>query len=68
MTKICCVCKRVEQGLHWQEGLVFPENEQTSHGYCPRCFDVVMAELMKIKDREQVTGNRSRKKAGLLER
>ncbi len=58
MTKICCVCRRVEDGLHWREGYGFTPDERISHGYCPLCFDVIMAELMEIKNRRQNSDNR----------
>ncbi len=50
MTKICCVCQRVENGSHWKEEYEFAENERVTHGYCPLCFDVIMAELMESWD------------------
>ncbi len=50
MTKICCVCQRVENGSHWKEEYEFAENERVTHGYCPLCFDVIMAELMESMD------------------
>jgi len=45
MTKICCVCHRVEKGRHWREDYRFATGERVTHGYCPLCFDVIMAEL-----------------------
>jgi hypothetical protein len=45
MTKICCVCHRVENGDHWKNDYVFAATERVTHGYCPLCFDVVMSEL-----------------------
>jgi hypothetical protein len=45
MTKICCVCQRVEHGTHWKNDYVFAASERVTHGYCPLCFDVVMTEL-----------------------
>jgi len=45
MTKICCVCQRVENGNHWKNDYVFAATERVTHGYCPLCFDVVMSEL-----------------------
>ncbi len=50
MTKICCVCQRVENGSHWREEYEFAENERVTHGYCPLCFDIIMAELMESRD------------------
>ena len=51
MTKICCVCQRVENGSHWKEEYEFAENERVTHGYCPLCFDVIMAELTESRER-----------------
>ena len=45
MTKICCVCRRVEQDNHWKNDYIFSSTERVSHGYCPLCFDVIMSEL-----------------------
>lgn len=67
MTKICCVCQRVETGLHWKEDYEFAENERVTHGYCPLCFDVVMSDLMEhiekngqnSQERESVHGRQS---------
>ena len=66
MTKICCVCRRVEHGLHWLVGYEFTSEERISHGYCPLCFDVIMAELMEIKIRRRasVSEDRSQKPEG----
>ncbi len=50
MTKICCVCQRVENGAHWKNDYEFGDNERVTHGYCPLCFDVIMAELMESRD------------------
>lgn len=50
MTKICCVCQRVENGAHWKNDYEFADNERVTHGYCPLCFDVIMAELMDSRD------------------
>lgn len=50
MTKICCVCQRVEHGMHWKNDYIFAANERVTHGYCPLCFDVIMAELMESRD------------------
>ncbi len=50
MTKICCVCQRVEKGSHWREDYQFGQGERVTHGYCPLCFDVIMAELMDERD------------------
>jgi len=51
MTKICCVCQRVEDGPHWKDEYEFAPGERITHGYCPLCFDVVMADLTDYLDR-----------------
>ncbi len=50
MTKICCVCRRVDNGTHWKDDYEFADNERVTHGYCPLCFDVIMAELTESRD------------------
>lgn len=56
MTKICCVCQRIEHGTYWknEDEYQFAANERVTHGYCPLCFDVVMSDLM-----EYIEGNTS---------
>ena len=67
MTKICCVCQRVEKGSHWRKDYQFGKGERVTHGYCPLCFDVIMAELMD--DREDLFHNpAARKAAGMPDR
>lgn len=52
MTKVCCVCQRVELGTSWKDDYVFAPDERVTHGYCPLCFDVVMSDLMDyIRDK-----------------
>jgi len=63
MTKICCVCQRVEHGRHWREDYTFGKGERVTHGYCPLCFDVIMAELMDGQD--DLFPTRSRDNAGV---
>lgn len=53
MTKICCVCNRVEQGKSWTEHYLFAVDERVTHGYCPTCFDGVMTEIMEFTSKEQ---------------
>lgn len=61
MTKICCVCQRVEHGEYWKDenDYEFAFNERVTHGYCPLCFDVVMSDLM-----EYIGGNHTEIKEG----
>jgi len=56
MTKICGVCQRVEHGTHWKNDYVFGANERVTQGYCPLCFDVIMAELMDSRDELTAAG------------
>jgi hypothetical protein len=59
MTKICCVCNRVEHGTHWKNDYEFAANERVTHGYCPLCFDVIMAELLESRDELTAVGENS---------
>jgi len=45
MTKMCCVCRKVEEEGQWSAGRCLGENEQVTHGYCPECYAVVMTEI-----------------------
>ena len=56
MTKICCVCKRVERGDHWKNDYVFAPAERVTHGYCPLCFDVVLAEFADTMNQSESQG------------
>jgi len=48
MTKICCVCSKVEQDGDWITVCVTTATERLTHGYCPICFDDVMDDLGRI--------------------
>ncbi|WP_028583004.1 hypothetical protein [Desulfogranum mediterraneum] len=45
MTRVCCICKKVEHAGNWG----YPDSksgvERFSHGYCPACFSRVMREI-----------------------
>ena len=45
MTKICCICNRVEHQGRWITVDVLPGTEQLTHGYCPTCFLDVMEDI-----------------------
>ena len=45
MTKMCCVCHKVEEGGQWNTDRAFAEDERVTHGYCPECYAAVMAEI-----------------------
>jgi len=65
MTKICCVCQRVQQGSSWEKqrerGAV--GEERVTHGYCPLCFEESMAALLRSEMVSQ-----ARKKMAVSER
>jgi hypothetical protein len=50
MTKMCCVCRRVEQKGRWYRLTRSSEDELVSHGYCPECFAVTMTEIQRYID------------------
>lgn len=45
MTKVCCVCHRVENGDSWSMTNALPADERVTHGYCPDCFAEAMSAL-----------------------
>lgn len=45
MTRICCVCNRVERQGSWVSHIAFAADEQVTHGYCPPCFTKAMAAI-----------------------
>ena len=53
ITKICCVCNRVEQDKSWTDHYLFAVDERVTHGYCPTCFDEAMAEIAAYISKEQ---------------
>ncbi len=53
MTKICCICQKVEADSVWCGDVKIPENARITHGYCPHCFDDVMATIMDYIDKKQ---------------
>lgn len=48
MTKVCCVCSKVEQQGGWTSDCVLSATQQLSHGYCPVCFEDVMEDLSRF--------------------
>ncbi len=50
MTRMCCVCRRVEQKGRWHRLIRSNEEELVTHGYCPECFAVTMAEIQRYID------------------
>lgn len=46
MTRKCCRCERVEQGGRWLlPGTAPAGREPVTHGYCPDCYRVLLAEI-----------------------
>jgi len=48
MTKICCVCRKVEQNGDWHAEYVLSTADLLTHGYCPTCYDDAMEDLGRI--------------------
>ena len=45
MTKKCCKCERVEHDGVWEIRRIAGERRAVTHGYCPDCYAVAMAEI-----------------------
>ena len=45
MTRMCCVCNKIEQGGEWRPFRPLVAAELVTHGYCPQCFVSAMAEV-----------------------
>ena len=45
MIRMCCVCRKVEQGGRWWQRSGLSQEEFISHGYCPECFTKAMTEI-----------------------
>jgi hypothetical protein len=45
MTRMCCVCHKVEQGGEWRSLSMVSEDKQVTHGYCPICFAETMVQI-----------------------
>lgn len=45
MTKKCCKCQRVEHNGVWEVRRIAAERLTVTHGYCPDCYAVAMAEI-----------------------
>ncbi len=54
MTKVCCVCHRVQDGDHWAMTNALPADERVTHGYCPDCFAEAMSALDEFIRQRQV--------------
>ncbi len=53
MTKVCCVCHRVQAGDRWSRANALPADERVTHGYCPDCFSEAMAALDEFVRKQQ---------------
>jgi hypothetical protein len=45
LTRVCCVCHKVERDGEWLYAPCLSENALVTHGYCPSCFAEAMAEV-----------------------
>lgn len=45
MLRVCCVCNKVEQDNRWAADYSYTGKERVTHGYCPSCYVVAMAEI-----------------------
>lgn len=44
MQTVCCICHKTKTRSRWVKPGQFPA-QNVSHGYCPRCFRQLMAEV-----------------------
>ena len=54
MTKVCCVCQRIQEGATWSMENALPADERVTHGYCPACFAEAMSALDEFIEQQQV--------------
>ena len=53
---ICCVCTKQQESDGWKRKPVSHQHDY-SHGYCPECYEVAMAEVNQyIKERGESYG------------
>ena len=45
MTRMCCVCHKVEQGGEWRDHRMVSDDKRVTHGYCPVCFAETMVQI-----------------------
>jgi len=50
MIRMCCACRRIEREGEWLLAAVLVPPAQITHGYCPECFVVAMAEIKHAVD------------------
>jgi hypothetical protein len=48
MTRMCCVCSKVEHEGQWRFRHRPSENERVTHGYCPQCYIKVMEDINRF--------------------
>jgi hypothetical protein len=54
MTRMCCVCHKVEQGGEWRNLSIVSEDKRVTHGYCPVCFAETMVQIDDFIDGKAV--------------
>lgn len=47
MRRMCCVCQRTERDGEWLPVPAQADDEPVTHGYCPECYALVMAEIRR---------------------
>jgi hypothetical protein len=50
MTRMCCVCHKVEQGGEWRDLRMVSDDKRVTHGYCPVCFAETMVQIEDFID------------------
>ena len=45
MTKQCCKCQRVEHNGIWRPRRLTAERRDVTHGYCPECYRIALADI-----------------------
>jgi hypothetical protein len=64
MTKKCCKCQRVEHNGVWEARWIAAERRAVTHGYCPDCYAVAMAEIENYILARGASGRDGRRPSG----
>lgn len=56
MTRMCCVCHKVEQGGEWRALRMVADDQRVTHGYCPVCFAETMVQIEEFIEGKAVGG------------
>lgn len=56
MTKVCCICQRIEEEKGWRSEPLIAAGTLLSHGFCPECFAQTMAEVREFFSTESKEG------------